>query len=198
MINLLNNFLTLEICGVICDNLPAQVAGLRRFLESDSQWSAIRDIPYLNHMINLVFICALKFTPVAELLSILLGIIHPVKSRDALEIICRNCPTINPTRWVYLVDVLGFILKHFNFVLTVLHLTDEPLISVTCIHLHILFFPLALFSRAMETRSRLLTEGIPAAREVLTEWFEARNFFRDSPAVTGCLGTLTAHFLAQL
>jgi hypothetical protein len=50
MINLLNDFPTLEICDVICDNLPAQIAVLRRFLESGPQWSAIRHIPCLNHM----------------------------------------------------------------------------------------------------------------------------------------------------
>jgi hypothetical protein len=135
-------------------------------------------------VINLVFIYALKFLPVTEVLSIFPGITRALNSRDAFEIIRRHCPTIVRSRWVYLGDVLGFILKHLNSVQTALHVADELLISVTCIHLYILFLPLALFFRAMETRSRLLAEVIPAAREVLHEWSEAWNFFGDSPAVT--------------
>jgi hypothetical protein len=64
MVNLLNDFPTLETCSDICENLPAQVAGFRRFLESDPQWSVIRHIPCLDHRINWVFIYALKFPPV--------------------------------------------------------------------------------------------------------------------------------------
>jgi hypothetical protein len=196
MINILNNFPTLEICDIVCDNLPAYLAGLRRFLQSDIQWSPIRYILCLNQMINLVFIYALKFPPVAEVFSILRGIIHTLNSRDAFEIICRDCLTIVRRRWVYLIDVLGFILKHLNSVQTVFHLADEPLMSVTCIHMYILLLPLALFSRATVTRSGLLAEVIIAACEVLCEWSEAWNGFGDFPAVTGCLDMLMAHFFA--
>jgi hypothetical protein len=136
MINLLNNFPTLQICGVVCDNLPAQVARLRRFLESDPQWSAIQHIPCLNYMINLIFIDALKFPPEAKVLSLLPGIIHMLNSRDAFQIIRRHCPTIVRTRCVYLVDVLGFILKHLDSVQAVFHSADEPLISVAWIYLY--------------------------------------------------------------
>jgi hypothetical protein len=198
MTNLLNYFPTLEIYVGIYDNFPAQVSGLLRFVESDPQWSAIRHIPCLNYMMNLVFIYALKFPLVAEVVFIFPGIIHMLNSRDAFEIIRRHCPTIVRTQWVCLVDVLGLVLKHLNSVQTLFHSADEPLILVTCIHLYILLLPPALFSRAMETRSRLLAEVIPAAREVLREWSEAWNFFGDSPAVTGCLNILTTHFLERL
>jgi hypothetical protein len=44
----------LQICGIICDNLPAQVAGLRRFLSSeDGKQTAILHVRCVNHMINL-------------------------------------------------------------------------------------------------------------------------------------------------
>jgi hypothetical protein len=173
MINLLNDFPTLEIRGVICDNMPAQIAGLCRFLESDPQWSAILHMPCLNYTIDLVVTYALKFPPVVEVLSILLGIVHVLNSRDAFEVIRRYGPTMVRLRWVYRVDVLGFILKHLNPIQTVVHLADEPLILVTCIHLDIPFLPLALFAPAMETRPRLLAEVILAAHEVLREWPEA-------------------------
>jgi hypothetical protein len=50
----------------------------------------------------------------------------------------------------------------------------------------------------METRFQLLAEVNPAAREFLREWLEAWNFSEDSPAVTGCLDILMAHFLVRL
>jgi hypothetical protein len=62
-------------------------------------------------MINLVFIYALTFPPGAKVVSVLPGIIRMLNSRNAFEIIRRHCPTIVHTRLVYLVDVLGFILK---------------------------------------------------------------------------------------
>jgi hypothetical protein len=169
IINLLNDFPTLKVSGAVCDNLPGQVAGLRQLLESDPQRSVILQISRLNHMVNFVFIYALKFPPVADVLSILPGIIHMPNSSDAFEITCRHCPTILRTQWTDLVGVLSFILKHLNSVQTVFHLVDEPLISMTCICLYILFLLFALFSRAMETRSRLLAEVIFAACEVLRE-----------------------------
>jgi hypothetical protein len=92
MINLLNDLPTMEIRGVICDNLLVQVAGLRRFLKSDPQWPAIRHIPCLNHMINIVFTYALEFLRVADVLSILperhsrssVGIVQQSFVRDGL------------------------------------------------------------------------------------------------------------------
>jgi hypothetical protein len=96
--NLLNDFPTLEICGVVCDALPAQIPDLLPFLEPDPQWSAIRHICCLNHTINLVFIYFLKFPPVAEVLSIVPGTIHTLNVRDAFEIIRRHCATIVRTQ----------------------------------------------------------------------------------------------------
>jgi hypothetical protein len=94
MIDLLNHFPTLEFCGVVCDSVRAQVAGIRRLLESDPLWSETRHVPCLNHMTKLVFIYALESPPVAKVLSILPGIIHTLDSRDAFEIIRQHCPTI--------------------------------------------------------------------------------------------------------
>jgi hypothetical protein len=132
---LLVRFPRIEICGIICDNLPAQVAGLHAFLESDPRWHRIMHIPCLNHMTNLVFTYALKYEPIAEFMSVLPEIIHALSSSDAKQLLGRKCPKIIRTRCVYLVDVLGFILNHFTCVQTVLHLADAPLISLTSIQL---------------------------------------------------------------
>jgi hypothetical protein len=45
----------IEICGIVCDNLPAQISGLSSFLSIEGcPGSVIMHVPCLNHMINLV------------------------------------------------------------------------------------------------------------------------------------------------
>jgi hypothetical protein len=188
----------LEICGIICDNLPAQVAGLRQFLAMDNgRWAGVIHVPCLNHMINLVFSRILSITLIADVMATLPGITQALRSPAAQEIIGKRCPSIVRTRWVYLVDILGFICRHFESIQTFLVLADTAQIPVTYAQAHILLLPLALFSRVMETRSRLLADVIPAAREVLREWREIKELFGDSDLIVDCLQHLTAHFLAR-
>jgi hypothetical protein len=53
--------ISLEICGVICDNFAAKMSGLRNFLSQDAgKWTGIMHVPCLNHMINLVFYRAIR------------------------------------------------------------------------------------------------------------------------------------------
>jgi hypothetical protein len=188
-----------EICGIICDNLPAQVAGLRNFLSSeDGLRTGIFHIPCLNHMVNLVFVHAIKDKVFAEAIADLPGQIHLLNKAQALEIINCHCPKLIKTRWVYLVDILGFILHHLDAVQTALAIAEAPQITETYGLVYLVLLPLALVSRAMEDPTRTLGEVIPAAQEVLREWSEIWSFFRDQPAIREWLDIVTAHFLARL
>jgi hypothetical protein len=52
---------SLEIWGIVCDNLPAQVIGLRYFLAVDNErWGGLMHAPCCNHMTNLVFVHSIK------------------------------------------------------------------------------------------------------------------------------------------
>jgi hypothetical protein len=190
---------SLEICGVVCDNLPAQVVGLRNFLAEDhGRWAGIMHIPCCNHMINLVFVQALKQGFFREVVSSLPGVIQAMNSEYALQVTRKQCPKIIRTRWVYLVDILGFLINHYFEVHEVLQLIDPADILRVYRPAYLLLLPLSLFSRAMETRKRILAHVIPAAREVLREWAELFQVFNDKQAIVDCLDVLTAHFLARL
>jgi hypothetical protein len=89
-------------------------------------------------------------------------------------------------------------MSHLEDVQTVRNLADEPLLDETCGLVYLVMLPLALFSRAMEGRSRILGEAIPAAQEVLREWSELLDFFGDRADLRELLNVVTAHFLARL
>jgi hypothetical protein len=198
MTDILNQARSLTICRVICDNLRAHVAGPHRFLESDDRkWGGILHIPWANHVTNLVFQYVLQMTPVADVVTSLPAVIWVLNSAESYEIPGRRCLSIVRTRSISLLDVFGWIIRHFSTIETALAIAEEPLITYCYPRLHILFFPLSLFSRQMETRSPLLADVIPAASEVLREWSQFHSFFGDEEAVVECLNGLTAYFLAR-
>jgi hypothetical protein len=190
---------SLEICGVVCDNLPAQVVGLQHFLASDDgHWAGIMHVPCLNHMANLVFSHVIKETVFHQVAQALPDIVRSMNSRPVVEIIGKQCPKIIRTRWVYLVDILGFIINHYPSVHDMLHLIDGEDIASLYRPVHLLLLPLSLFSRVMETRSRILADVIPAAQEVLREWGQILSVFSDNQGIVECLDLVSAHFLARL
>jgi hypothetical protein len=190
---------SVEICGVICDNLPAQVAGLRRFLSSDEgSRTGIQHVRCLNHMTNLVFIYAIRTKPFTEVVDGLPALVSILNTPESVAITGRRCPKLIRTRWVYLVDVLGFVMSRLPAVQTALHIAEERLPSESFGLVYLVMLPLALFSRAMEGRSRILGEAIPAAQEVLREWSVLKEFFGDRRDLRDLLEIVTAHFLARL
>jgi hypothetical protein len=110
-----------EICGIICDNLPAQVSGLHRFLSSQNgRWAGITQIPCLNHMINLVFAYVIKSGVFLQVSESLPEIIRALSAREERELLGRRCQKLIRSRWMYLIDSLSFILNHLTEVQAVL------------------------------------------------------------------------------
>jgi hypothetical protein len=189
----------IEICGIICDNLPAQVAGLREFLSSEQgQARGIMHVPCLNHMINLVLTHVIKDAVFSDRIKNLPQVIRVLNKPESIEMVGRRCPKIIQTRWVYVVDVLGFILHHLPDVQSALLLAEQPQIPPEYGFVYLALLPLALFSHEMETRSRILGDVTPAAQEVLREWCDLMDKFEGNPVVVNCLNVLSAHFLARL
>jgi hypothetical protein len=103
----------MEICGVICDNLPAQVAGLRTFLETaDGKCSAILHIPCVNHMVNLVFTHTIKNGIFSEVPATLPEVIRILHSALVFDVMGVRCPRLIQTMGGCLVDVLAFLTDH--------------------------------------------------------------------------------------
>jgi hypothetical protein len=115
----------MEICGVIYDNLPAQVVRLRQFLETaDRLQSTIMHIPCFDPMINLIFRHTIKIEVPSDVFTPLSQIIRIVHSARSIIVICLRCPRLNRTKWVYLVRVLAFLIDHFADVQTAFELAD--------------------------------------------------------------------------
>jgi hypothetical protein len=189
----------MEIYGVICNNLPAQVVGLHTFLETaDGKGSAIAYIPCVNYMVNLVFTHTIKSGIFPEVLATLPEIIRIFHSAPALDIIGVRYPRLIRTKWIYLVDVLVFLIDHFTEVQTTFGLAARSLRRAAYCRVYLLLLPLSLFSQVMGVRSRMLCQVIPATQEVLPQWSCIYDFFGDTAEVIDCLNVVTAHFLACL
>lgn len=101
-------------CGVISDNLAAQVSGIRECLSnaSDKRKQIISHIPCFAHMINLVFVNVMTRlqslkTLTQEICSVGVTLRKPIMA----GLIGTLCPVICRTRWLYIADVLAWILK---------------------------------------------------------------------------------------
>jgi hypothetical protein len=82
----------IEICGIICDNQPAQIRGLSSFLSvKGGPGSGIMHVPCLNHMINLVFSYAIQCDPFVEVMNDLPDRRVTLRSKQSVEIIRSNC-----------------------------------------------------------------------------------------------------------
>jgi hypothetical protein len=101
----------IENCGIMCDLLPAQISGLSSFLSVEGgPGSGIMDVPWLNHIANLVSSYAIQCDPLVEATNYLPDRIHKLCSKQSVEILGNNGPGPVRTRWVYMVEVLKFLL----------------------------------------------------------------------------------------
>jgi hypothetical protein len=89
-------------------------------------------------------------------------------------------------------------MHHIDDVQTALRIAEAPLIPETYGLVYLIMLPLPLFSRAMETRPRILGEVIPAAQEALREWSRTVEFLSDRLEVREGLDVVTAQFLTRL
>jgi hypothetical protein len=104
----------LEICGIICKDLPALIARLHALLERrvDAGPQVIQT-RCLNHMINLVFLSLILTDAFANARTQLPGVIGALNSPSGLELVHRTRPALLRTRSVSPVDVLGFLPTDF-------------------------------------------------------------------------------------
>jgi hypothetical protein len=76
----------IEIVAIICDNCPAQVNGLAQavvFFPS----LGIRQVPYFNHMVNLVFTHVLSESIVTARMTILNNVIADLCTDKGVEVL---------------------------------------------------------------------------------------------------------------
>jgi hypothetical protein len=85
----------LEICGIICNSLPVQIACLHVFLESRAEDAPrIMHRSDLDHMVNFVFTYAIRTHPFTNISTQLPQVIHTFNMPPGIKIVGRISPAI--------------------------------------------------------------------------------------------------------
>jgi hypothetical protein len=147
----------IEICGIICDNLSAQISGLSCFLSVESgPGSEIMHIPCFAHTINLVFSYAIQCGPFVEVMNDLPDRIRALRSKQSVAILGNNCLELVRTHCGYIVEVLKFMLTHLTDAQTEFEIAGKSPIPSRFARIHLMLFPLWLFSHVMEAQCSIL------------------------------------------
>ena len=100
----------LIVCGVIIDNLRAQVRGLEEMLETfkdDPYKASVIYVPCFAHMTSLVFIHTIKKSSYfARIVNDIKSLANILRRPAAREELVETCEAICETRWLYIVDTL--------------------------------------------------------------------------------------------
>jgi hypothetical protein len=100
-------------------------------------------IPWLNHIVNLVFTHTIKSDFFSEVFAMLPEICRTLHSAQSIHILGRGCPKLIRITWVSLVDVLAFLIDRINDVHTALALADVAPITTADRRAHVLLLPLS-------------------------------------------------------
>lgn len=166
------------ICSLTSDSLPAQVKGWKTFLETstDPMIKAIYRIPCFGHMLNLVYKDIVRESELlCQTISIILSIVQIIRKPQAIDFIGSKCPTVSKTRWLYIVDILLFLLDKRDKINNYLQIQssdkdDEKfLIDENMEFAYKLLVILKMFSLVVEKDSFQLFNIVPLMREFFSE-----------------------------
>jgi hypothetical protein len=187
----------LILCSVVIDNLRAQSAGLDETLLS--LLSPVIHIRCFAHMTNLVLQNSLSMPHFSRVMTILEEVQSLLRSPSASAAIGRRCPRFVRTRWFYMVETLGFIVRHIDAITCYLtaHESGYDGVPTELFELYAILLPFSCFLRAIETRNCSLSMVVPLARQVLAALFHIRPLLRTSASVE-ILRDMQIRFLARL
>jgi hypothetical protein len=140
-------------------------------------------------MVSLVFMYAIRTDPFANIVMQRPQVIHVLNSPIGVEIVGRGCPGNIRTRWMYLAHVMRFIFDHHHDAQTALQVVRGLLILKEFAQIHLLLFPLSLFTCTVQEPRRLLADPDKS----FCEWKTIHNFVPDSQPMVNCV-----HLLFQL
>lgn len=162
------------ISSITTDNLPAQTLGWENFKETvdDPFIKIVYRIPCYAHMMNLVFSDVIKRSEkLREYINTILVIVKSIRKTEAIEFIGSKCPSQSTTRWLYIVDILLFILNNREKINDFLLITNNSdiLIDGNIEFTYKILVLLKLFSLIVEKDSFQIYNIVPLAREFLNE-----------------------------
>ena len=168
----------IEVCAITTDSLPAQVKGWSSFQDSsdDPNIKALFRIPCFAHMINLVFLNAMKKSPnLKSVVSKILEIMKIARSRECVQFINASCPSYSRIRWLFIVDVLLFLLdkrNEINNFIQISNVSEDPdclMIDKDIEFAYKVLVQLKMFSLNVEKSRFHLFNIVPLAREFFEE-----------------------------
>lgn len=168
----------LTVCSIVTDGLRAQRSALEELIREseDSYVRAIVPLHCLAHVTQLVFTDTVKYSSVMrskiqethELATLL-------RTSKVVRELGEKCPSVCPTRWLYIVDVLVWLYAREEK-LTAFLLASEnnetqwEQLPREWKQLLILLLPLKRLSLCMESSACALWEVIPIIEGVLNAW----------------------------
>jgi hypothetical protein len=191
------------ISAVVIDNLRAQAAGFAMFQAMNPQHAAIVHLHCFAHMLNLVISSPRDADCFSHLVSRLFPFHVILRKRAARTFLGKICPSLIPSRWLYMVDILDFFLQNrrqINSYLLIQHELD-PFIPLSIpkefFELHAILLPFHIMLAAVESRDCTLSEIVPLFREVQAN---VRTVFGvlDTETSKQILHIILARFYARL
>ena len=158
----------IEICGVVIDNLRAQVKGFLQWVEKcpDTRVKAIVHVPCLAHSINL----AVSNTEnsnnfLQELMGRVRDLVPVLRTDESQGKLTTLCPLLVPTRWIYACDTLKFLVDKREDINTYLSgFTDDLGVGEDMVVLYQILLPIRLLVMKLESGSSALSTLIPLYR----------------------------------
>ena len=178
----------LVVCGIVIDNLKAQVSGLKHFLRifaADPMKGSIKHVPCFAHMANLVFIHAAKRSPLlAKIVIDVAKLVKALRKTEVRKELGEKCESICPTRWLYLVDVLAWILQREEKINVFLLASDNNETTMSQLPEEWAFCfailkPLKRFSLCVEASQCALWEVKDLVDCVIESWRKVAEKFRE-------------------
>lgn len=189
----------LILLAIIVDNLKPQVIGLNKVLQSpDNYIRSIIHIPCFAHMTNLVFVNLLSLPQFKSQVNEILELTNILRKKEAVQNIGLKCPSISKTRWLYLFDILLFILQNqekINIYISTLNLNIEQSHK----NFEILFkalLPLKIFCLIVESKNTCLNEIVEIVQSIVQLW--ERLFPNPNVEVDDFLSNALTFFYARL
>ena len=169
----------LIVCGVIIDNLRAQVNGLQQFLEmfrQDPMKASILHIPCFAHMTNLVFVHAGKKSgTLSKIVKDIGGLVEVLRKPAAVRELGERCTSVCETRWLYIVDILIWMFRREEKINTFLLASDNNKTKLrklpeewkTCLRI---LSPIKWFTLRVEASQCALWEVVELVEHVMHSW----------------------------
>ena len=189
----------LVVCSFITDGLPAQTAALAMLFEDNPAITSVVHIHCFAHLANLVFVHCRKQSPYLNaIVNELAEMVTLLRTPVVVEELGEKCPSLCPTRWLYVYDVLLWMSireDKLNAFLVGSELNRSDFTGIPHRWKSVLKIlrPLKYLSLAVESSGCALWEVVPIVKSV-TEIWKALSSFLD-PEEMELLRIMMANFI---